>query len=187
MIEVELKHMFKDEPSYTQIQRRLEQEAAFIEEVQYITILFLTSSFLRLRWTPEGDTVTVTHKAGVYTDIGRQETQFHVAKKEYPELIDFLTMFGYDRCVVFPLTRRVYKKDNARLELSDIPGIGRFLEAERITDDPIKVPHLRTQLTEIMRSLGCPPDDLGHLQSVMEGIWGRLGKPYAAWDVAQYF
>ncbi|ASJ07680.1 class IV adenylate cyclase [Thermococcus pacificus] len=133
--------------------------ASFVrEEVQedvYFSIPL--PELLRVRRIPNLGKTFLTYKR--IADPGRNEEfdELEVEVSDFETTVEILKRLGYKEDVIVRKRRLVYRLNRVTFELSEVEGLGGFLDIEVISDD---VAEAKREIWEVARKLGLSEKDV---------------------------
>ncbi|ASJ09197.1 adenylate cyclase [Thermococcus siculi] len=133
--------------------------ASFLREELQEDVYFSISlpELLRVRRVPNLGKAFLTYKR--ITDPGRNEEfdELEVEVSDFNTTVEILKRLGYREDVVVRKRRLVYRLGGVTFELSEVEGLGAFLDIEVISDE---VDGAKRKIWEIAEKLGLGEEDV---------------------------
>jgi adenylate cyclase class 2 len=142
------------------VKERIEKlGASFVREEIQEDLYFSLShpQLLRVRQIKNLRKAFLTYK--LIKDPGRNEEfdELEVGVSDFDTTVEILKRLGFKEDVWVRKRRLVYKLDDVTFELSDVEGLGAFLDIEVISDD---VEEAKRKIWEIAKKLGLREEDV---------------------------
>ncbi|WP_297521450.1 class IV adenylate cyclase [Thermococcus sp.] len=145
---------------FERMRRRIESiGASFLREETQEDVYFSVSlpELLRVRRISNLGRAFLTYKRIV--DPGRNEEfdELEVEVSDFDTTVEILKRLGYEEDVVVRKRRLVYRLGDVTFELSEVEGLGGFLDIEVISDD---VEGAKRMIWEVAEKLGLTENDV---------------------------
>lgn len=145
---------------FERMRRRIESiGASFLREEIQEDVYFSVPlpELLRVRGISNLGRAFLTYKRIV--DPGRNEEfdELEVEVSDFDTTVEILKRLGYEEDVVVRKRRLVYRLGDVTFELSEVEGLGGFLDIEVISDD---VEGAKRMIWEVAEKLGLTEDDV---------------------------
>jgi len=145
---------------FDSIRRRIESlGASFVREELQEDIYFSISlpHLLRVRGITNLGKAFLTYKC--IEDPGRNEEfdELEVEVSNFGTAVEILKRLGFEKDVVVKKRRLIYRLEDVTFELSEVEGLGDFLDIEVINDD---VEYAKEKIWEVAEKLGLGREDV---------------------------
>ncbi|ASJ03193.1 adenylate cyclase [Thermococcus profundus] len=112
---------------------------------------------LRVRWIRNLGRAYITYK--YIQDPGKNEEfdELEVEVSDFKTAVEILRRLGFKEDVLVKKRRLVYKLGDVTFELSDVEGLGSFLDIEILSDDVV---YAKERIWEVAKRLGLAEKDV---------------------------
>lgn len=129
-IEIEVRS-FITEGEYKKLQKKIDKEAKFLDEIQEETVYFKgAKGDLRLR--RDQNQVYIIFKKGKIHDDFREEIEIKCNRNDFKKIEKLFKKLGFKEEIKWFRKRRVYRWKGTKVFLDDTKGYGFIIELEKI-------------------------------------------------------